>query len=510
MAKGKGSRKGGKKSSFNQSAHIKQLWHQAGKLAAAGNLVEQEAVLRAILNQVPNHYGSLLELSDMALGAGKSPIALDYARRAVEANHGDAQGHHILGRVLADLGLAELAEGELIIAQQLDAEDSRVEDALGWVLTQQGRSEEAEVAYRRAIDLAPNSIGAYYNLAVNKIFLPGDPDIAAIEKLRDQEALFTQDEKAAFHFTLAKAYHDSKDFEQAFAELQQGNDLKRKQVSYHIEIQQQLTELMIKTMDADFVSRLKGLGNEAKGPIFVLGMPRSGSTLLERLLCRHPQVSSVGEVSYVNNLAHGCGQLLGSTLPYPQFLTNLSPQLSSRLGEEYVRLTRQFGVETEYVVDKMPDNFMLVGFILALLPNARIIHCTRNPVDTCLSIYQQYFTRGMIYAYSLKDIGGYYLQYRRFMDHWQTLFPDRILDVAYEDVVADSEQALRRMIKFCDLPWDDRCLQSTGREGNVRTASAWQVQQPVYSSSVRRWKHYEKHLDPLLEALKPVLTEGDY
>jgi hypothetical protein len=228
-------------------------------------------------------------------------------------------------------------------------------------------------------------------------------------------------------------------------------------------------------------------------------------------LSRHPQISGIGESPYILNLAQGSGQRLGSSLAYPQFLAELSPALCRQLGEEYVQLTRQFGVDAARIVDKTPNNFLFVGFILALLPKAKIIHCVRNPVDTCLSNYQQLFSSdGMGYTYDQKELGEYYVQYQRIMDHWQSLFPGQILNVAYEDVVADSEQALRQMIDYCGLPWDDRCLQAPDKDFKIRTASVWQARQPVYRSSVERWRHYEKYLGPLLEALQPVLAKGTH
>lgn len=510
MAKRKGGGKWAKKGRSNTAAQINQLWCQAQQLEAMGNQAEVERTLLAILALAPEHYGSLVKLAYMALGAGKKPIALNYAKKAVQANHGDAEGHLVLGQILADLGLTDLAEAELTIAQQLNGEDFRIPDALGWVLVQQGRSEEAETAYRRAIDLAPNHVGAYYNLAANKKFQSSDPDIAAIEQLREHAAQFSQEEKVAFYFTLAKVHHDCGEYDKAFAELQQANRLKREQIHYRSESQQQLTDMMLQTMDEAFAERLKDAGCPADSPVFVVGMPRSGTTLVESLLCRHPDISGIGEVPYINNLAQGCGRQMGSSLPYPQFLSQLTPQLSRQLGENYVQLSRQFGVNAARIVDKTLGNFLFVGFVLALLPNARIIHCVRNPVDTCLSIYQQYFTRGLAFAYDLKDIGEYYVQYRRFMEHWENLYPQRILRVAYEDIVDDTEQNLRSMIEYCALPWDDRCQDTPGQNVKIRTASIWQARQPVYASSVQRWRRYEKHLDPLLQALQPVLVEGNY
>lgn len=511
MRKHAGARKGGKKKPGKSAARIKQLWNQAGQFSSAGNLIEEEKALRSILELEPDHYGCLVRLSAMAQRKGKLSIALGFAKQAVQVNHGEALGHLLLGQVLVELGLAELAEAELTIAQQLNGEDPLVFAAFGRLLEQQGHTEKADEAYRRAIALKPDFVAGYFSLAANKKFQPGDPDIRAIEKLLEHDAQLSQEEKLMLHFTLAKVNHDCGEYDQAFLELQQANRLKREQLQYSSKDQQQFTDLMLQTQNESFVSRLKDVGCAADSPVFVLGMPRSGSTLLESLLSRHPDIRGIGEVPYIYNLAHGCRAPLQSELPYPQFLADLSPQLCLQLGEDYVRLTHQFGVEARRIIDKMPDNFLLVGFILAVLPNARIIHCKRNPVDTCLSIYQQYFANsGLAYAYDLREIGEYYVQYQRCMDHWHQLYPEQICDVSYEDLVADSEKEMRRLIDFCDLPWDERCLRENGSELKIRTASVWQARQPVYRTSVQRWRQYEKHLSPLLEALQPVLVEGTY
>jgi hypothetical protein len=196
-------------------------------------------------------------------------------------------------------------------------------------------------------------------------------------------------------------------------------------------------------------------------------------------------------------------------MAFPEVVRELTADNFRELGEEYIQWSHGFGVNTVYTVDKTPNNFFYLGFILACLPNAKLIHNYRDPVDNCLSIYQTQFGRGTLeYSYDLKHIGQYYLSYRKMMAHWKRLFPEKILDVNYEDVVADPEQQLRRVVDFCALPWDDSCLDDSQKKHVAPTASIWQARQPVYRTSVKRWRKYEKHLGPLLEVLSPVLDEN--
>lgn len=491
-----------RKASVSQLARI---FNEAESHQKAGKLYDAEQAYRAVLDLNPNHCPSLVQLAHMAINANRLPIALNYARKAVEVDHGELQAHLVLAQVLAKLGLVDLAESEYMIALQLDKQSSFTLNSLGNVYTQQGRFDEAINVFRQAISISPENITPYYNLAFNKRFAPDDPDVELIMGLRSFVSSSSEEDKAIIHFAIAKVYHDCGEYDQAFKEYRHANGLKSQYMTYQYKDQKKLTDLLIKLQDAEWMQRLASEGSTKEGAIFIVGMPRSGTTLLEKMLCRHPQVSGIGEPPYIINLARSCGQRMRQDLEYPEVLGALTPDICKELGDEYVSLAHQFGVNTTYTVDKTPNNFFYLGFILSVLPNAKIIHNFRDPVDTCLSIYQQNFVGGVPFAYDLNQIASYYLLYRQMMEHWQQLFPDKVLDVSYEDVVTNTDEQIRRIIDFCDLPWDDDCLDEKQNQHTIRTASTWQARQPVYKTSVHRWKKYEKHLEPLLEVLAPVL-----
>jgi len=493
---------------INSAPQVGSLFEQACQHYRSGDLLQAEQGYKAVLELNSKHYGSLLALAYMALEVGRYPLALQYAKQAVEVNHAEAEGHLVLGNILSELGLTDFAEAELVISQQLNPANNLTHNVLGLLYMRQGRTQEADDAFRQSIRLAPKNPVAYYNLTSNKQFASGDLDVELIESLRAHEPEYSANEKSVLHFAMGKVYHDCARYDEAFAEFKKANQQKRETFSYDIQDQEKLADGLIKSFDADARARLSGAGCLSDGPVFIIGMPRSGTTLIESHLCRHPDIASIGETPYIKNLALGIGQRSGSTVSYPDSLKLLSADVCAELGEEYIKLSRQFGVKSDRIIDKLPDNFLHVGFILSILPNAKIIHCFRDPIDNCLSIYQQNFSLGVSYSYDLKEIGLYYLLYRRMMAHWHKLFPNRIFDIDYQSTVTDTEGSLRELVDYCGLSWDEKCLGKLTADHVIKTASVWQARQPVYQTSLQRWRKYEKHLGELLEVLAPVLEES--
>jgi Sulfotransferase family len=237
-------------------------------------------------------------------------------------------------------------------------------------------------------------------------------------------------------------------------------------------------------------------------PIFVIGMPRSGTTLIEQIIASHPLVHGAGELQTFNDVILTVRGPDGNVLPYPDFLPALDATALQQIGARYIAEVRKLAPSGEHVTDKMPSNYYFAGLIHLALPNAKIIHSIRNPVDTCISCFSKLFSAEQNHTYDLAELGRYYKRYQALMAHWRRVLPaESILDVRYEDVVADLERQARRIIDYCSLPWDNRCLSFHETERPVRTASATQVRQPIYKSAVGRWRVYEGQLDPLLRAL---------
>ena len=497
-----------KKPSWKVSRKVEEMYLSASQLSRAGNFNEAQQAYLAILALDPCHYPTLLQLANMAMYAGNPVAALNYAKKAAETTPDESDGHLVLGMIATELGLAELAQKELRRARVIEPNDTRILDSLATVLLQQGDSTAALEALQQSIKINPQSVAPYYLLSISKRFSSDDPDLDLMKNLEVKARPQDRTEMAKMHFAIAKMHHDCGEYDAAFASYQQGNQIICDEQFGQKQDYAELAQHIIGSVTPERVKKLQGGGDQSESPIFVLGMPRSGTTLIESLLCRHPDIGSIGEVAYISNLVGWSEQSIGGGLPYPKSLSLFTPELAEKIGSEYARLSRQYGLNSRYFVDKTPGNFLHIAFILAILPNAKLVHCRRDPVDTCLSIYQQYFPKSVEYSCDLKDIGLYYLFYRRLMSHWEELFPGRIHHVDYHKVVSDTETQLRQMLDYIGLDWNDACLEQVGLGYKSRTASMWQVRQPVYQSSVQRWRKYEKHLGPLLEVLKPILVDG--
>ncbi len=307
------------------------------------------------------------------------------------------------------------------------------------------------------------------------------------------------------HFALGKIFDDQNNYVDAFKNYQLGNAIKDRGLDYNKEDDEAKFSKLIEVFNADIFNKLQHLAVESKLPVLIVGMPRSGTTLTEQIISSHSHVIGAGEVVFWSRTPTAMPLRLVTDTPYPDCVKELNFEQAKDIADMYEATLRKIaGVATKptHITDKMPHNFLYLGLIALLFPNVKIIHTMRDPIDTCLSIYFQNFNKGHGYASDLTNLGFHYKQYQRIMRHWHAVLPGRILDVNYEDTTADPEFWSRKLINHIDLEWDDACLAPHKLERSVKTASHWQVRQPIYKTSVQRWKNYEEYLGPLIEALK--------
>ena len=378
----------------------------------------------------------------------------------------------------------------------------------GHALKTGGRSDDAVAAYRAALDSQPFYCDAWYSLANLKVYRFDDAELAAMEALENNPHLGGQD-RVYLQFALGKAYEDRKDYAQSFVHYAKGNAIKKAQLQYLAAGTTKECEEQIAACTPEVFARETGC--KAPDPIFILGLPRAGSTLLEQILSSHSMIDGTLELPNVLSISgklRRLGQRQGNQ-KYPFNLADLSPEQLTTLGEEYIRDTRIHRQSAPIFIDKMPNNFRHIGLIKLMLPKAKIIDARRDPMSCCFSGFKQLFAEGQMFSYDLEDIGQYYLDYVSLMDHWDTVLPGFVLKVQHEDVVADLETEVRRMLDFCGLPFEESCLEFHKTERNVRTPSSEQVRQPIFSTALEQWKHYEPWLGPLKAKLGPEWVAQD-
>ncbi|QUD88270.1 tetratricopeptide repeat-containing sulfotransferase family protein [Phenylobacterium montanum] len=372
---------------------------------------------------------------------------------------------------------------------------------LGRLLQALGRLDEAAKAFEAALALQPRVGELHRNLAEVVRFAEGDPRLAAMARLAAEP--LRDSDRISLGFALGKAYGDLGRHEAAFRSVQDACRLMRANIDYDEAGTLAMFERMAGLFTAEALAERAGQGEPSDAPIFILGMPRSGSTLVEQVLAAHPDVAAGGELTLFRDIA-------AAMLGQPERALSLDVAGLRAIGARYLQATMGLTQGRARFTDKMPANFLMVGLIHLVLPNARIIHTVRDPVDTCLSCYATLFGDGQLYSYDLGELGRHYRAYRRLMDHWRAVLPPGVmLDIVYEDVVADLEGQARRLVDHCGLPWDPACRQFQSAERPVWTASAAQVRQPLYASSRSRWRPPAEDLAPLIEGLGPAAGEVD-
>jgi tetratricopeptide (TPR) repeat protein len=500
----------------------------------AGRAEEAERVYRSVLQKVPNQPDALNLLGVLAMEAGNQEAAFDYLGRAVQArpkdpavlnNYGNALSlvrrfeeatEHLeravainpnaadawlnLGRNLNASGQPQRAIQCFERLQKLRPETHSARSGISRALLELGKTKEAEAVARELIAINPKASAGYVSLANTRKFKRDEPEIEAIESLLG-DAETPKKEQRGLHFAAAKICDDIGRYDDAFKYYSAANRIAEGKYSA-AEVEQQYADLK-KTYSSKFFAERREFGVDSERPVFIVGMPRSGTTLLETIIGAHPQAFPAGELETVKRLEREMSTFVfkeeGVSKNARQLTWAGAELLALRYLDAIDRKARKEGAIR--ITDKMPHNFQAVGFIAMLFPRARIIHAKRDPLDTCLSCWMQNFNDSHTYSRSLSDAGHHYRQYLDLMAHWHDVLPGRILDVDYEDLVGNQEEVSRKIIDYVGLPWDDAVLQFHKLERTVMTASVWQVRQPIYKQSAGRWKNYDAHLGPLRKAL---------
>ena len=461
-----------------------------------------------------SRYLTLEQLGEALVAKKRMQEAAEAFGEAVAVDPRNFRAWSNLGSSRYELGQPEAAAEAYQRALDINGDSVPVLSNLAMLKGQMGEFEAALALYRQILQLTPREAEIYYEIARLKTFTAADPDIAVMEDLLQEDGI---DDQAAMFlgFALATAYEGVGDYDSAFDHMVRSNCLKRARLSFDVARYEDLVERLMATFDKELLNGHAGQGDPSERPIFIVGMPRSGTTLIEQILASHSSVHGAGEMEAVRDVVMGlAGAGVGlagmapATRPFPEGVADLEAKHFRRLGEDYGRVLDRVAPAAARVTDKMPRNFFFVGLINLALPNARLVHSTRSAVDTCLSCYAHHFPKGQEFTYDLADLGRYYRLYDRLMRHWREVLTERILDFAYEQVVADPETETRRLLEYCGLEWEDSCLSFHRTNRLVTSASTVQVRQPIYKSSVRKWKHYEHNLGPLLDALGPLADDG--
>ncbi|MGH8129815.1 MAG: tetratricopeptide repeat-containing sulfotransferase family protein [Steroidobacteraceae bacterium] len=468
---------------------------------------QAEKLLKRAVEIAPDFLAAWIDLSRAQLERLDPQAALASIERALQLNPRSANVQIHVANAQARSGRHGEAIESYRRANELNPELPAGPLGLGNTLKTVGRQAEAVEAYRRATVLRPELSEAWWSLSNLKTFRFEDKEIETMERQLEL-ATMADEARAQFCFALAKAREDCGDYARAFELYQRGNRTRRALENYDPVQTEVINERIVSVFDAEFLARLAGRGHPDPAPIFVVGLPRSGSTLIEQILASHSQVDATHELPEVGRLIQRINRDRNDRITYPEAVRDFTDDTWAALGRSYIEQTRQYRRNALYFIDKMPNNFASIGLLSLALPNARFINTRRHPLDTCLSCFKQLFAKGQPFTYDLVELGEYYLQYDRMMAHWHAVLPGRVLDVQYESVVADQGGETQRLLEFCGLPWEDACLRYYETERAIRTASSEQVRRPIYTSSLGMWRLYRRELAELIEILAPVLPQS--
>jgi tetratricopeptide (TPR) repeat protein len=478
-------------------------------------LLDAEALLRRAVAIAPDFHQALANLGRILVDNSKLLEALEIYERLLRLKPDNSDAWEGYGRTLAQAGRVKDAETAYRKSLELEPQAPGVHMALAHMLKTLGNQEEALEAYRKSVELNPALGESYWSMANLKVFRFTDTEVGAMEEQVARDDL-KEESRVHFLFALGKAYEDRQDYHKAWQHYHAGNQLKRTAVIYDpVEHEQHLNKIR-EVFSRELISANTGAGHPACDPIFIVGLPRTGSTLVEQILASHSHVEGTAELPNLGAIANGTGKYRPDGLAYPDTLATLTQRDFASYGREYLRqVARHRVLGTPFFIDKMPNNFIHVGWIKLILPNAKIINTRRHPMDSLLGVYKQLFAKGQDFTYDMLELAEFYRSYVEMMAHWHDVLPGQVLDVHYEDTVADLEAQVRRILDFCGLDFEEGCLRYYETRRAVKTASSEQVRQPIYTSALGLWKKYgenlalwQKELQDLIDDLPPSVTRA--
>jgi tetratricopeptide (TPR) repeat protein len=455
-----------------------------------------EFLLESCIEIHPKHEAARAEFVQLLSKLGKFSHAKQHAEHLLNAHPNNHQ--YIAAKASAMVGVGEV-EQAITLYQQVIGERNDlpgIQLLLGHAYKASGNIAQAVASYQQAYKIRADFGDAYWSLANTKTYRFTDSELTLMQTQLDKVDI-EQDDKAHLEFALAKAYEDRKKFDIAFSYYQNGNAIKNQRKLYSQTKMSEQIEAQKSVFTADFFKAHQNLGDQNPDPIFIVGLPRAGSTLLEQILASHSQVDGTMELHNVMGLA---ARLSGSNSGYPNVVNEIDNEYFARFGKQFIEDTRCYRQGAAFFIDKMPNNFMHIGLIKAILPNAKIIDARRDPIACCFSGYKQLFAEGQDFSYSLDNLIHYYQSYQSLMTHWDAVLPGSVLKVQHEDVIDGLETQVRRILDFCHLPFEATCLHFYNTKRTIKTPSSEQVRQPINANARNQWKNFERHLTPLINA----------
>jgi tetratricopeptide (TPR) repeat protein len=468
---------------------------------------DAEALLRRATALAPGYTAVWMMLGTALHETDRHAESIECYRTVTRLEPGNAVAWAGMGNGYAHAGDTERSAAAFERSLALDPGAPNVLLGYGHVLKTRGDQQAALCAYRAAIAAKPEFGEVYWSMANLKVFRFEDHEIAAMEKQLEREDL-TDSADIHFRFALAKANEDVGNYDRAWHYYDTGNQRQRSKV-FHDPVAMELRHEQIEAVfTRELFERLAGHGCDSTAPIFIVGLPRSGSTLIEQILASHSQVEGTAELPVLMRLAYSIGRYRPDHNGYPESVVDLRGKDLKAYGRQYLDEARSYRVtDRPYFTDKLPNNFSHVGLLHLILPNARIINARRHPFDTCLGGYKQLFGKGQTFTYDMVDLSAYYRQYHETMQHWRRVLPGKVLDVHYEETVTDLETQVRRILAHCGLPFEEGCLRFHENTRAVRTASSEQVRRPIYTDALGFWRRYESHLGMWQEDFADILQD---